>query len=313
VGDWVSDDEIWTAENALRDTFVAMLDDELPASGYPRDQIAGLERDVHLFVSIDPQKLADEYERVYKAAKAVGNSIQGVSDLRQSIRYLDNWTGAAADEFKKQIDKMEIFCDEQETRLLRGVQGLAAAYVVAVNGRASFFSLLNATKAAGINEIDDQRKEDAKLTSALLFDMAAGLLEGDPKKMLAWGTVNLIEIGKDVVDRLIEGNDADQVMDSYRREADALVRSFEDALNHIAKDFGNQTSDAAQPSDMYKPLPPICDVGSPDFRWENFQDTVHDPGPIGPAVEEERKKLVAEKEQQSEIDRRLNPGGKRVV
>jgi len=54
-------------------------------------------------------------------------------------------------------------------------------------------------------------------------------------------------------------------------------------------------------------------VGSPDFRWENFQDTVHDLGPIGPAVDEERKKYLAEKEQQSEIDRRLNPGGRRAV
>jgi len=313
VSDWVSDDEIWTAENSLRDTFVAMLDDELPASGYPRDQIEGLRRDTQLFVSVDPQKIADEYERVHKAAEAIGENVEAVPALRQSIRYLNNWTGAAADEFKKQIDKMEIFCDEQQTRLLRGVQGLAAAYVVAVNGRSSFLGLLKATNAAGINEIDDQKKEDTKLASALLFDMAAGLLEGDPRKMLAWATVNLVEIGKDVMDRVVEGNDADQVMDSYRREADTLVRSFEDALNHIANDFGNQTADACQPSGMLKPLPPICDVGSPDFRWENFQDTVHDPGPVGPVVEEERKKYVAEKEQQSEIDRRMNPGGKRVV
>ncbi|GAB3890396.1 hypothetical protein GCM10029964_061850 [Kibdelosporangium lantanae] len=198
-------------------------------------------------------------------------------------------------------------------RLLRGLAGLAATYAVAVEGRASFHSLLVATQAAGHNEIEDQEKEDAKLKSALLFDIAGGLLEGDPKKLLTSATVHAVEIGKDFVDRVIEGGDADKVMDSYRREADLLNRSFEDGLNRIAHDFDNQITDACQPSEMYKPLPPICDVNSPDFRWENFQDTVHDPGPIGPTIEDERKKMLTEKEQQTEIDRRLNPGGRRVV
>ena len=52
---------------------------------------------------------------------------------------------------------------------------------------------------------------------------------------------------------------------------------------------------------MYKPLP----------------STAHDPGPIGPKVEQERQKYVEEKKerekQESEIDRRLNHGDKGVI
>jgi hypothetical protein len=76
---------------------------------------------------------------------------------------MTNWTGAAADEFKKQIDKMEVFCDEQQTRMLRGLMGLAATYAVAVEGRDSFYRLLLATEAAGRKEMEDQAKEDTKL------------------------------------------------------------------------------------------------------------------------------------------------------
>jgi hypothetical protein len=308
VGNWRTNKDIEDAVNSLRDLFTAMQDGDFPASGYPRTQIDGLARDREIYLSIDPQKVSDEYERVYKATLAIGDNYEAVAELRQSIRYLTNWTGAAADEFKKQIDKMEVFCDEQQTRMLRGLMGLAATYAVAVEGRDSFYRLLLATEAAGRKEMEDQAKEDTKLQSALLFDIATGILSGDPKKLLGSAVVTAVEIGKDVVDRAIEGNDADQVMGSYRREADWLNESFGSALDRIRADLNNQIHDAVQPSDMFKPLPLICDVSSPDFRYENFQDSVHSPGAIGPVVEDERKKYVEEKKQQSEIDKRMNPG-----
>lgn len=124
-------------------------------------------------------------------------------------------------------------------------------------------------------------------------------------------------MGKDIADRVIEGNDADQVMNNYRREADLLCQSFGNGLDRVTKDLNEQLSDAAKPSDMYKPLPSICDVDSPDFRYEYFQDKVHDPGPIGPKVEQERQKYVEEKtaraKQESEINRRLNRGDKGAI
>jgi hypothetical protein len=151
----------------------------------------------------------------------------------------------------------------------------------------------------------------------LLFDLAGGILGRDPKSLLGTVAVTGVEIAKDIAERIIEGNDADQVMDDYRREADLLCQSFGTGLDRITKDLTGQTGDAAKPSDMYKPLPTICDVDSPDFSYEHFQDTAHSPGPIGPIVEDERKKFVEEKrakeQQESEIDRRLNHGDKGAI
>src|SRR3954471_12249792 len=184
MGDWRTDRDLDVAARDLADTFTWMLDDELPASGYPKEQIDGINRDRDIFQSLDPQKLYDEYERIYKAALAVGDNYDAVAELRQSGRYLANWTGSAADAFKMQLDKMEIFCDEQQTRILRGLLGVTAVYAVAVEGRESFYSLLRAARAAGINAKEQQRKEDAKLKSALLFDLAGGILGRDPANLL---------------------------------------------------------------------------------------------------------------------------------
>jgi hypothetical protein len=315
--DWKTDDEIYTAARDLKDTFVWLLDDELPASGYPKEAIDGITVDTEIFLSLHPQKLYDEYDRVYKAALAVGDNYDAVAELRQSGRYLANWTGSAADEFKMQLDKMEIFCDEQQTRILRGLLGVAAVYALAVEGRANFHSLLRAARAAGINAKEQQRKEDAKLKSALLFDLAGGILSRDPRNLLGSAAVTAVEMGKDIAERVIEGNDADQVMNNYRREADDLCQSFGNSLDRVTKDLNDQLNDAAKPSDLFKPLPTICDVDSPDFRYEHFQDTVHDPGPIGPQVEQERKKYLDEKHareaQETEINRRLNHADKGAI
>jgi hypothetical protein len=310
--DWVSDRDINRAAQRLADTFVWMLDDELPASGYPKEQIAGIWRDRDIFLSLDPEKLFAEYQRIYRVALAFGDNLDAVAELRQSGRYLSSWTGKAADEFKRQFDKMEIFCDQQQTRTLRGLLGVATVYALAVEGRANFLALLKATEAAGINAKLKQRKEDAKLRWALLFDLAGGILGRDPKSLLGSAAVTAVDMGKDITERVIEGNDADQVMNSYRQAADLLCESFGHALDRVTKDLGTQIDDAVKPSDLDKPLPVYCDVGSPDFRYEYFQDNVHNPGPIGQKVEDERKKYVDGKKQanDSEIDRRLNHGDK---
>ncbi|TCO57271.1 hypothetical protein [Actinocrispum wychmicini] len=311
--DWKTDEEILGAANTLKDTFVAMLNDEVPASGYPRAEVDGLWRDKDIYMTVDPQKVYDEYNRVFKIALNVGDNYDAVGELRQSVRYLNNWTGDASVAFKKQIDAVEEFCRNVRERMLHGLLGLAATYAVAVQGRATFHALLMATDAAGHNEMDDQKKEDTKLKSALLFDMVGGIMGGSPEKLLHSTLESVVEMGKDFVDRAIEGNSAHEVMDSYRRAADALNDQFRHSIDHITKAFYDQTVDADGPADMVKPLPPKCDIRSPDFRYENFENTVHNPGPIGPSVEDERKKYVAEKSQQSEIDKRMNPGGKREI
>jgi hypothetical protein len=316
MAEWRSDSEISDAAEHLCATFVWLKEDELPAAEYPRAQIDAIGRDRDIFLSLDPQKLYDEYERVHAASRAIGTNGEVEADLRESVRHLANWTGLAAEEFKRQMTKMETFCDDQQIRMLQGLLGLAAAYALATRGRDSFLELVKATEAAARKAKDDKEKADTKLKVSVLFSIAGGIVGRDPKSLLSSTLVTMVEIGKDVADRVIEGDDIDQVMENYRREADLLCESFGNGLDHITKSLNAQRASAELPADMVSPLPPICDVRSPDFRYEHFEDTIRDTGPIGPVVEEERRKYVEEKKAEeqrvSEIEKRMNHGGREV-
>lgn len=314
--EWRTDQEILDAAEHLKATFVWLEEDEGLGGGYPRAHIEGIFRDRDIFLSLDPQRLADEYERIRAAALEVGDNYPAVADLRETIRHLANWRGEAADQFKRQIDKMEIFCDEQQTRILRGLQSVAAAFALATESRDSYLKLIKATEAAARNAKEDAAKEDAKLEAAVLFNVVDGVLGMNPGRLLGVAVVTGVQIAKDVSQRVIEGDDSDQVMESYRREADWLCESFGLSLDRLTKDLHGQTDDAAKPADMYKPLPLICDVKSPEFRYELFENSVRDVGPVGPIVDEERRKYADEKKAEaarvSEIERRLGHGGRGV-
>jgi hypothetical protein len=317
VPEWRTDQEIIDAAEHLKATFVWLKEDEFPSSGYPRAHIDAIFRDRDIFLSVDPQKLYDEYDRMHQAARSVGDNSEAETDLDESIRHLANWTGEGAEAFKRQMTKMKVFCDSAQGRLLRGLQCVAAAYKLAIEGRDSYYKLIKATEAAARNAKEDAAKEDAKLQAAVLFNVVEGVFQLNPGSLLGTMVVTAVQSGKDGVQRIIEGDDSDQVMESYRSNADWLCEGFGMGFDEITKDLGHQVDDANRPDDMYTPLPLICDVRSPDFRYEHFENTIRDTGPIGPIVEEERRKYADEKAaaetRTSEIERRLGHGRGRGV
>ncbi|CAM3993366.1 hypothetical protein KIPE111705_35155 [Kibdelosporangium persicum] len=309
---WRSNEQIENAAEHLKATFRWLKDDEWFASGNPREHIDIIPRDVRIVLSLDPQKLADEYERMHKAARAVGTNGDLEADLAESAAHLANWTGDAADEFRRQVKKIETFCDDQQGRILRGLQCVAAAYALATEVRDSYHKLVQATEAAARIAKEDAEKEDTKLYWAILHNLVDGMLNSSPRNFLNQGAVTGVQISKDITQRVIEGDDADQVMAAYRREADGLCESFGNALDRITQDLSGQVQDAADPETLCKPLLPICHVHSPAFRYENFKNEIRGVGPIGPIVAEEREKYLAEKKVDapgdSEIGRRLGKG-----
>nr|CEL16141.1 hypothetical protein [Kibdelosporangium sp. MJ126-NF4]CTQ94067.1 hypothetical protein [Kibdelosporangium sp. MJ126-NF4] len=311
---WRSNDEIERAAQHLQATFVWLKDDEWPSSGYPRAHVDAVDRDWRIVLSLDPRKLADEYERMHKAAAAVGTNGPLDADFDQTLWHLGAWTGAAADEFKRQVSMMKTFCDDHQLRMLRGVQCVAAAYALATEVRDSYLKLIVATEAAARNAKEESDKEDTKLVWASLANLVSGILSANPASMLTSTLETAVQIGKDVSQRMIEGDDSDQVMDSYRREADGLFQQFGMTLDGLTTEFNGQRVSAEEPTDLYEPLSPQCDVRSPDFRYERFANTVHNPGPVGSVVEEERQKYVVERKAEgsrvSEIEKRLNRGGR---
>ncbi|MFC0115837.1 hypothetical protein [Kibdelosporangium aridum] len=314
MGAWRSDQTIEQITDHLQATFVWLKDDEWFSSGYPREHVERVDVDMKIVLSLDPQKLEDEYDRLNEVAMAVGYNYPAITDIRASVRNLADWKGRGADAFKAQIEMMELFCEEQQTMLLQGMQCLAAAYAAAVETRDVYYNLVMATEAAARNAKDKARKEDTKFAWAAVFDVADGVLSAGSGGLLGTSIGVVVQVAKDYTQRVIEGDDSDQVMENYRRQADELFQSLGHSLNKITSTLTDQSVRAEKPSPMHAPLPAMCDVKGAAFSYEYFYNDLLRGGPVVGIVADEHRKYIEEKraeaERESKISRRL--GGRAV-
>ncbi|MCE7004959.1 hypothetical protein LWC34_19315 [Kibdelosporangium philippinense] len=298
----------------LQATFVWLKEDDgwFGTAEFPREHYYAVDVDTKIVLSLDPEKLADEYDRLSEVALSIGANYPADADLKESIRHLADWKGEAAEAFKRQIDMMETFCHEQQQSVLQGMQCLAAAYAVAIETRNVYYNLVMATEAAARNAKAEEQKEDTKFLWATVFNVASGVLDASAGNLRGTTIDTAVQIGKDYSQRVIEGDDSDQVMETYRRQADELFQSFGMSLDRITKTLGDRAADAEAPSPMHAPLPPICDVRGDAFKYEYFTHDVLRSGPVAEIVADEHRKYLEEKraERDSEIGRRL--GGRPV-
>lgn len=325
--DWTTDDQLYDAAERCARKLIEMYHDWIgdpnkhpPGAGnLPLTIIDSLRADAEDFMFYDPQKLDEEFNRVYKLALAIGSNTAIAEDLAETEAHLVNWTGDAATEFKRRFGAIGEYCDLQQTNILTGLQGLLMAFQLAVHARADYLELAEATIAAAEHEIDEEAKRDAVAVLSIAESVVESSLTLDAKKILTEGASLLVKIGAAVVERQIEGNDADVVIDNYLRVKKELTERYGHSLDFAKKFLQDRLDGAVKLGQPFKePLPVSCDVAGPDFRYENFQSTrAGAPGPMAPTVEAERQKYVEERKQQaerdSEIDRRLNHGDKGVI
>ncbi len=277
---------------------------------YPGDVIEAARGHSQAVLCLEPQKIIDEFDRTLRAAKSVGETAEAVAKLRLTANtHLAGWNGSAANAYKEQMTKMEIFCDGQQSDLLQALQGLSTAFVLAIAARRSYHGLCVATEAAAINEIGEQAKRDAKFTIDILGDLAKGVLSADPRRLLSGALETMIDVGTHVYEYVM-GGDADEVIGTYQRQATALLDGFQDGLLTIRDHLRRQTESVAGTEvALYEPLPLSCDVDSPDFRYETFKLAGQDEaavGTISPRVAAERDRQAQEEhDQDSPIGRRL--------
>src|SRR5689334_13316365 len=114
------------------------------------------------FMSLEPQKIADEYERMRSAADTTGGNEEAKRNLKIALARLSaNWHGAAAEAFAGQMSDIEEFMDSQERNLLLAVQGMGTAFGLAVQIRESYYSLAENTAVACKNVITRQNRDKA--------------------------------------------------------------------------------------------------------------------------------------------------------
>jgi hypothetical protein len=306
-----SDDQVGHAIADMRAALNAMLD-ATSVSGDRGGEIDRLvEDDLNVSLSLDPKKISDEFDRLRQSAFQIGEDAESVVSVRQAKDLLDGWHGDAADEFRKQLDRIERFIvGSQYEGVLSGLQSLGALFALAYHMRQSYYDLAVVIRSCANHEIDQQQAREDKLKLAIGKELVLAVMAMNPATAVGAGLAFFVEAAGALGDYSIDGTGADAVIDSYRDRSVGLRETFESNLNQLSTrlhdDWARQVSDDADLRVM-EPMEPVADVGSPEFRYEEFSTEEYPPGgPFADQVEVERKRYAQEKEErETEINRRL--------
>lgn len=257
--------------------------------------------DARDFMSLDPQKITDEYNRMTRAATASAGADTVRSGLDAGLaRLAANWHGDAAEAFTFQMGYIKRFLERQEATLLVAAQGMGTAFALSVSMRQSFYDLAENT-AVACDAVSD-KKQSADGGSS--FEVSSGvevvkncvkLFDIDSiKKMKGWAVDRFFDALTGVTKKeKVDDSGAQAVVDSYLRSRDQLRRSYQDGLNQLRDWLGERKWDyLGTPSQLLDPLPACADVHSPDFSYSQFFDDHHDPTLFSPRVEQEREKAA---------------------
>lgn len=254
------------------------------------------------FMSLEPQKISDEYLRMQKVADDTGENGDAKRNLKIALAQIAaNWHGDAALAFAGQMSNIEEFMNQQERNLLVAAQAMGTAFGLAVHMRESYCDLAENTIAACKNVIAKQSPGGGPRAGIAIGVeiVKAGIKLADidtVKKLKDWAIERFLDVVKGAV----------EVVESYLRARDQLRRSFEDGLKQL-RDWLNDQHWAylRKPIPLLVPLPSSVEVASPDFSYDKFFNDHHDPGAYSPKVERERKKYVDEQHPHGVIADRL--------
>jgi uncharacterized protein YukE len=314
---WRTNEQMAQLAHELGTEMTQMLDNEgggvpdyppLVPGGSPtpnpqRTIVDSLVRDAMDFMSLEPQKVADEYQRMQRAAGATGANEESKRDLKRALARLSaNWHGAAAEAFAGQMSDIEEFMNQQETNLLLAAQAMGTAFGLAVHMRESYCNLAENTIAACRNVLAKQSHDggpQVSLASGVeIVKAGVKLVDVDTvKKLKDWAIDRFFDAAKGAAEKKpVQDTGAAATVDFYVRARDQLRRSFRDGLSQL-RDWLNDQHWAyiRKPIPLLVPLPACTDVDSPDFSYGRFFNDHHESGSYAPRVEQERKNYLDEK------------------
>jgi hypothetical protein len=317
---WKNDDEVY----AWGDTVAARLAGLANKEGIAYGAEAGaamrtmLHENARDFLSLDPQKILDEWDRMAKASKDVCVDISEVVtvELGAAKDHLAGWHGEGADLFKRQVDNIRAFTGSQYEAMVETVRALAGMLRVAVQSREDFATLAQAV----MHQVDKVFEDEQEKNTEFVLKVGNGVVKtvigvlSDPKKALFAVAENIMDIGLETVTRAMDGGKLGDIVTSYVRERDHLLRGYESELNEVAGLLERTQAEYQSRTPLILiPLPVTINVRGPDFRYEAFMSKDRDPAGFGAEVERERQKYVAEQQPRlvnpdSPIQQRLGGG-----
>lgn len=307
----LKDHQVTDAIREMRDALNAMLD-ATTATGARGGEIDGLvQDDLNVSLSLDPEKINDEFERLRKAAFRVGENPEAVIRVKEAHQKLDGWRGRAADAFRRHLDRITIFVSEtQNQAVLNGLQSLGALYVLAYQMRQDYYNMALTVTSCANHEIDQERVRENKAQLSIGKELVLAVLGLNPAGAVQTGIEFFVEVAAELKAQEIEGTGVDAVIDGYRNLSTQLRQNFEFELDQLTArlqgEWQTQVENEAHLTVM-NPLPAYLDVSSPEFSYAAFWTEEYPPtGPFGQQVATERERYAAEEEaEETEINRRM--------
>lgn len=305
----VTNDELMRGAYNLTGAIVAMY----RADGFDPDRIgepdqtdvnaigATIEDDAELFMSMDPDRLTEEYNEIRVAAKFTLHEADPTDVLGRLHKELEpNWAGPAATAFSIQLSKIQSCIRVQHEYTLLAAQAIGMLFAVTTQFRASCRDLMEQTTrtcdsvtAGAGNPGHDWTETGVGLAKAVI----GSLKNANPAALVDLAIDQFLNaVGEATKPSPVPGDAAGPVVEGYVAARERLFTSYEDNLDQIRAWISARREDLASLGETIPgTLPASADVDSPDFRYENFHYPDHVPADYAPEIERERQRYVEEK------------------
>ncbi len=304
MADWKTDGELYDVAQQLGNKIADMYTKAgvWVSAGTNVDAIVeSMRMDAEEFMSLDPQKIVDEFDRMQRAATQTGEDAIAKALLDEAnIRLQAKWSGDAAVAFGHQMSYIETFMHQQDNQIGFAAHCMGTLYALAVNARRSYHDIASATIAACEKEMKEQTERDNKAIVSILSEVAKACIAGFTRfenagEVVKWGLDGFISAGSATYQAVMEGSEAPEVVTRYMQTRDNLRGSFEDGLNQLTKWITLQENELAQVRvPLLEPLPLCIDIKGADFSYDRFFTEDRDNASFGPKVERERQRLKNE-------------------
>jgi hypothetical protein len=307
MGDWKSDDEVRFAADRAAHRLIDLFNNERPDGKwlgspevYPDGGgavvLRGLMEDADQVLSLDPQKIIDEFERMKKVGRALDQDTSSeIIDAFRSIDYsVQDWEGAGAQAFQHQISMIQAFIGQQAGYLVKTVESLAVLLAAAVQARRDYVAVANATSAAVAKALKQHDEADTKIVISVgssVVSAILGIATGG-----AWFTATagvVIGASSAGLQLAVDGNKFGEVAGGYASGRDQLLTAYKDIVRSAMTKIQEAERDLlGEKNELFAPIPPAIDVTSPAFGYQNFAAIDRSLAQFGPKVDAEHRKLV---------------------
>jgi hypothetical protein len=307
VDDWKSDAEVYDAADQAGRKIIELVNSEGevwlgPPEHYPAGGgavvLAGIRQDATDILSLDPQKIIDELERMQKVGRAIyQDQSSEIIDAFRSIDYsVQDWQGDGARAFQNQVSKIQAFIGQQCYYTIKAVQSLGALLGIAVQARRDYCALAGATVGACQKALEQNQEADTKFVIGVGATFAGVLLTiASGGSALIATTGMFISTAGAGVQASVEGAKSADVISGYSGTRTQLLENYKSALNTVRDEIiREQNFLSAEKNELFEPLPPSINVNLTNFRYEDFYTPERDPGEFDHKVDQEHQKLITE-------------------